>query len=307
MAKGKQNVIEATPVTVKNIAKWLRENLYLIKDDEAGSRFNRVLCRHLVKGNKKGEEVFFIDVPKKAKDDWSENAALDIYGRLSAESATLGGLQKYALYSFHSDDNENHTSRFVVRMQGAEDDDGDDLDSEGPDKQGLTSQAMRHAEAYAKINTSAQMTLLSNFQTLVSRQSAMIEKLLDARLSSIDAIEELLQKKEEREINLIQARSKADATKAVADKLGLLLPAVANRIAGQNLFPVQANAMMMMVKGLVTSIVADESKMQAIMAQLTPEQTIAFMNIVEEVSKVGENGLPTDGANGKAIQTTTGD
>lgn len=299
----------SAPVVVRNLSKWLRECLYLVKDGDT-SRFSRVLARHLVKGNKQGEEVFYIDVPKKAKDEWTETAAIDIYNRLQAEASTLGGLQKYALYAYHTDDNEHHSARFVIRIQGTdEDDDEDGLNSEGPDKTGLTSQAMRHAEVLMKVNTGSQMTAISALQTLVNRQSQMIEKLMETRLQSIDVIEELITKKHEREIELMQADTKARAVRDVAGKLGLFIPALANKIAGQQLFPVQANAVMMMVKGLVTSIAADEDKMKQLVGLLNPEQTVAFMNVLEEVSKnVGDNGLPTDGnsVNGAATHTTEG-
>jgi hypothetical protein len=89
---------------------------------------------------------------------------------------------------------------------------------------------------------------------------------------------------------------KAEAIKSIGDRIGMFIPAIANKVAGQALFPVQANAVMMMVKGLVTSIAGDEQKMTQLMGLLSPEQSVVFMNVLEEVSKnVGENGLPTDG------------
>jgi len=48
--------------------------------------------------------------------------------------------------------------------------------------------------------------------------------------------------------------------------------------------------------------------MKSVMSGLAPEQQIAFLNILEEVSKnVGENGMPSDvGSNGMATQETKG-
>lgn len=299
----KQGQIESVPKTVKDLTKWLRDNLYLVRDETG--KFSRVLVRHIVKGNKRGEEVFYIDVPKGARDEWTDTTALEIYSRIQAEASTLGGLQKYALYSYFSDDNEGHVSRHLIRIQGAdEDEDGSDLNSEAPDKGGLTSQAMRHAEAYAKIQTGSQMSVLSAYQGIVTRLSAMCEKLMDAKLESIDVIEQLIGRKHEREIELMQAETKAKAIKDVAGKLGLFIPALANKISGQNLFPVQANAVMMMVKGMFTSIASDEDRMSKLMTILSAEQAVAFMNVLEEVSKtVDDAGLPVDGpSNGAATR-----
>jgi hypothetical protein len=254
-----------------------------------------VVCRQLVKGNKRGEEVFYVDVPKKAGEDWADIAALDIYGRLQTETATLGGLQKYALYSYHSGDFENHTGRFVIRLQGVEDEDEDDgLNSENPDKVGLTSQAMRHAEAYSKTMAGMVLGMVSGYQAMITRQSTMIEKLMEEKIGNLDAIQELMNDKEERDVRLMTARAKARGMENLVGKLGILLPAAVNKISGKPIFPVQDSSVMMMLRGLVTSLAADEEKLKALAQILNPEQSVAFMNILEAVSaRTDENGLPT--------------
>lgn len=308
---GKRRQINAAnpPEQVRELAKWLRQNLYLVQED--GALFTRVVVRHIVNG-KRGDEVFYRQVPKRVKDDWCDTGAAEIYQALVTEAHSLGGLQKYACYAFSSEDNENHFSRFVLRIQGhdEEDEDHNPLDSEGPDKRGLTSQAMRHAEAFAKIQTSSQMTTTATLQGLVSQLGGMVTELMDARRKDFEVLEEAMSRKSEREIELMKAQARAKALGAIGERLGLFLPAVANKIAGQNLFPVQANAVMMMVKGLVTSIAGDEEKMTAMMKLLSPEQAVVFMNVLEEVSKnVGDNGLPTDGTNatGNGVNPSAGD
>lgn len=287
--------IEATPKTVKDIGKWLRENLFLVRDDGAAGKFSRVLTRQLVKGSKRGEEVFYLDVPKRAGEDWCDTTALEIYTRLQMEASTLGGLQKYALYAYCAGDTENHVSRFVLRIQGADDEDDNDMLSETPDRTGLVSQSMRHSEAQQKINVSLVMTTQAAQSQLIARQGAMLEKLMEMRFASMEREEELITRKHEREIELLQAESKAKVIKEIGGKLGLFVPALMNKMAGQQLFPVQANAVLMMTKGLLTGIASDEGRMNQLMSILKPEEAVAFMNILEEVSrKVDDAGLPVD-------------
>jgi len=285
---------DSTPTRVKDLAKWLRECLYLIDDEEAGAKFSRVVCRQLVKGNKRGEEVFYMDVPKRAGDDWADSAALEIYGKLQSETATLGGLQRFALYAYHSGDYEAHTSRFSIRIQGIdEDDDEDGLNSEGPDKQGLTSQAMRHAEVYAKLMSGSQASIISGYQTMIGRLSTMVESLLADKVASIETVQALMSDKEEREIRLMQARAKAKGVEGFVSRLGVLLPAVANKIAGQPIFPVQDSSVTMMTRALFTSLAADETRMKQLASIMSTEEVIAFTNILETVSgKFDENGMP---------------
>lgn len=275
-----------TPTAVKNLQTWLRECLFSIVDGDDGTlRFFRVVCRQLVKGNKRGEEVFYIDVPKKAGEDWCDTAALEIYGKLQTETATLGGLQKYALYAYHSGDNEAHTSRFVLRLQGLdEDEDEDGLNSESPDKTGLTSQAMRHAEVYAKTMSGMVMQLMGSYQATISRLAAMNEKLLDDKLENIETISEMMESRDERDVKIMQGKAKAKGIQELVGKLGVLLPAAVNKMAGKPLFPVEDSSLMMMTRALFTSMAANPEKLDKLMAMLSPEEGVAFMNLYEQIS-----------------------
>jgi hypothetical protein len=279
------------PTGVREVQTWLRECLFLITEDDDCARFTRVAAHVLTQGGaKRGEHVFAVDVPKKAGEDWCDTAGLEIYGKLQTETANLGGLRKYALYAYHTGDNEAHTSRFVVRIQG-NDEDEEPGTSEGALKGDIHLQAMKHAEAYAKIMAGMVTGLMGSYQSQVARQSTMIEKLMEDKLGGIEAMQALLDQKEERDINLMQAKVKADGMKNLIGRLGLLLPAVANRVAGKPIFPVEDTAMMMMVKSLFTSLAASPEKLERLMATLGPEESVAFMNIYEQLSSKDENGL----------------
>lgn len=282
-----------TPTAVRNLQTWLRECLFsIVETDDGALRFARVVARQLVKGNRRGEEVFSMEVPKKAGEDWCDLGGMEIWSKLQAETASLGGLQKYALYAYHSGDNEAHTSRFIVRIQGVdEDEDAEGLNSESPDKTGLVSQAMRHAEVYAKAMSAMVMNMVSGSQAMISRQAAMIEKLMDDKVAALDLLTEMSDVKDERDVKLIQARAKAKGVEELIGKLGVLLPAVANKVSGKELFPVQESATHMMTKGLLGSIMANPERVEKIMGLLAPEEQIALMNLYETVSTIEEKGL----------------
>lgn len=281
-----------TPTSVRNLQTWLRECLFSIVDGDDGAlRFARVKVYQLIRGNRRGEEVMTAEVPAKASEDWCDTAALDIHGKLQTEAATLGGLQKYALYAYHSGDNENHTSRFVIRLQNDDDnDEGDGLNSENPDKAGLTSQAMRHAEVYAKTMSGMVMALMGSYQSTISRQNSMIEKLLEEKTNGLDVMQEMIEAKDERDVRMIQARAKAKGVEDLVGRLGVLLPAVANKITGKPIFPVEDTSLMMMTRSLVTSIMADPDRAEKLLAMLPPEQGIALMNLYESISTAEKEG-----------------
>lgn len=271
---------------VRNLQTWLRECLYSVVDGDDGAlRFSRVVVRQLTKGNKKGEEAFSLDVPKKAQDDWCDTAALEIHAKLQNETASLGGLQKYALYAYHSGDFENHTARFIVRIQGVSDDEDEDgLNSEGPDKTGLVSQAMRHTEASNRTMVALVQGLVGTYQSTISRLAAMNEKLLDDKLASMELISEMQDDKDNRQAKAMTAKAKAKGVEQLVGKLGLLLPALANKVSGKAIFPVEDTSLMMMTRSLITSIMTNPERAEKLMGMLSPEEGIALMNLYESVS-----------------------
>lgn len=282
---------------VRNLQTWLRECLYsVIEGDDGAVRFARVVVRQLTKGNKKGEEAFSIDVPKKAGDDWCDTAALEIHGKLQNEVASLGGLQKYALYAYHSGDYENHTARFIVRLQGVSDDDDEDgLNSEGPDKTGLVSQAMRHTEASNRTMVALVQGLVGTYQSTISRLAAMNEKLLDDKLASMELIQEMQEDQDNRQAKAMTAKAKAKGVEQLVGKLGLLLPALANKVSGKPIFPVEDSSMMMMVRALFTSMATNPERLDKLMSLLSPEEGIAFMNLYEQISAKDKDEAAAEG------------
>lgn len=271
---------------VRNLQTWLRECLFsVIEGDDGALRFARVVVRQLTKGNKKGEEAFSLDVPKKAGDDWCDTAALEIHAKLQNEVASLGGLQKYALYAYHSGDYENHTARFIVRLQGVSDDDDEDgLNSEGPDKTGLVSQAMRHTEASNRTMVALVQGLVGTYQSTISRLASMNEKLLDDKLASMELIQEMQDDQDNRQAKAMTAKAKAKGVEQLVGKLGLLLPALANKVSGKAIFPVEDTSLMMMTRSLITSIMTNPERAEKLMGLLSPEEGIALMNLYESVS-----------------------
>jgi len=284
---------------VRNMQTWLRECLYsVVEGDDGAQRFARIVVRQLTKGNKKGEEAFSVDVPKKAGDDWCDTAALEIHGKLQNEVASLGGLQKYVLYAYHSGDYETHTARFIVRLQGlTEEDEEEGFNSEGPDKQGLVSQSMRHSEASNRTMVALVQGLAGTFQSTISRLTAMNEKLLEDKLASLELITELQEDRDTRDARALTAKAKAKGVEQLVSRLSLLAPALVNKVAGKPIFPVEDTSLMMMTRSLITSIMADPDRAEKLMSMLAPEQGIALMNLYEQISaKDKEEGEGEGGA-----------
>jgi hypothetical protein len=272
--------IEMCPVAARDVARWLKTCLYMVaEDDEEPRRLMQIQCCHIVHGSKRGEHVFDVKVPKAANDDWAESTGIEIYSRLQLEVSNLGGLQRYVLYAYH---NDRHTSRFMVRFEGTDED--DELTSEAPTKEGLLAQLMRHNEVQQKALVSMMGTLSQASQSIIGRLTAMNEKLLEDKLDTIETMQALTSDKDDRDVKMIQAKAKAKGVEELVGRLGLLLPAIANKLAGQQVFPVQESAVTMMTKALVTSLATDEKRMEQLITLMKPEEVVAFSNLFQALN-----------------------
>jgi hypothetical protein len=279
--------IDIAPVTARNLSKWLRQQLTHIKahdDDETPPKFSRIVIRHIVKGNKTGEEVSSIDVPKKANDDWAEATGTELYALLQAEAAVLPGYQRYALYSYFSDDTDTHASRHLVGIQGPDDEEG--FESEGTDSRGQVAQQMRHNEIAMKINAGQLMTVTSAQNQLITKLTGLVEDQIDKRVEMLETLEELARHKHEQEIAMLKEGARSEALRGIGKRVAdMLIPAVANKLTGKSIYPIAGNPLLLMAKALMTNLAGNEERMGKIMSMLGPEEQIAFMNLYEELQK----------------------
>jgi hypothetical protein len=285
--------LEAVNITVKKLEIWLREQLFRVLEEDDKARFHRVVVRQIVRGNKQGEEAFVVEVPKKAKEEWCSSAALDLFTRLQAEAPVLSGYQKYALYAFFNHDTANHVSRHLIGIQGS-DEEEEGYETEGPDREGLLRGAQRHLEVAMKINAGQNMTVTQSQASLIGKLTTMLETSLEKQAASLDMLAELIEQRQQHEINAIKERTKAQAMEGIAKRVqDIIIPAIGNRITGADQTAVKRDALMLMTKGVLTAIASDETRMGKLMAMLSPEEQIGFMNLLETLSaKTNPDGSP---------------
>lgn len=283
-----RKAITAPPMITKDLARFLRENLHHIPENDEESRFVSLRVFQIVRG-KRGEECASWNVPKKPGDNWPESMALEVYSKVQGEAQVLRGLQKFAVYTYFSHDPESHHSRHLLAIQGGAEDDDDDLETEGPSKEGQVRQLQRHLEAMARVNVSQQMTSVNTLSGLVTKLGDMVENLLDKREKSLELEEQFRNAMHQRELETRLSEKRMDVISDIGKKIGMFVPALANKVAGRNLFPVQGSAVTMMLKGLMGSMMADEKRAMAFMQLLKEEERMVFLQLFEEVGKNPES------------------
>lgn len=143
----------------------------------------------------------------------------------------IGKVQRYAVVATAADGSQ--VARLVLRY-AAETDAGekDFGDSEPADGKGLTAQAMRHAEAFAKTLSVGAGAVIEQLVRQNRTLAGMVEAAQAKQLEYVVLVEELSSNKHQRELEAKEADSKAEATGELARTATALLPAVIRRVTG---------------------------------------------------------------------------
>jgi hypothetical protein len=267
-------------------------------DEDLGVCF-KLVCKHI--GAAKAGDVFQIMVPHtetvvKINDDELEIMANQIEGSAAEDAEGLGGVCKYQLHAYFTK-SPRPVARFTFRMAGAELDEYEDAFSEPGTVKGHTTQMMRHNEALVRICVMGANQTIGLMNRSLARKEEQIEKLLDGRMKDFELMEDLRSQQHLRELETKAEEAKQQRYDDLYQKGKVLLPVIANRIAGKKLLP-EGNPMGDAIQAFAESL--DPAQASDIMAKLKPEQKIAFIEVLEAMHKKEDEESPEGkgGANG---------
>ena len=158
---------------------------------------------------------------------------------------------------------------------------------------GLVGQLMRHVEAKDRLLTMSIGTVFEHHARIISELRARTAELEAREMETTEMYRRLTQEERAREMEdkrLALEQKKADRDAEVKtqlmEKLSLLLPVVANRMAGERVFPDTLSGTEATVKAIVESLTPDQ--LQKLSQTLTLEQQVAFLDLVKK--HVGSGG-----------------
>jgi hypothetical protein len=215
------------------------------------------------------------------------------------------GVQQFELLAFY-DDNDQPQSRYPLRK--AADPDHAGIGTEAPTTAGVTSQMMRLTEAAFRISNHHGAELFRLMDKVIERQDKRIETLEREQHDAIELAVAVVQKsatdQHSRMIELLKLKQSAKDREAIMR----VLPAVANRVLGKEIFP-QGVADTAIFEHLAESLDEDQIKKMSVI--LRPEQWAFVADRLVEVLKkkqareVEEKRLEESAKeNGGAIVTT---
>jgi hypothetical protein len=285
---------------------WIRKQVLI---DRPEGRCTRLVVKHVSGSRGGGNEIASIVVPDgvSGSDDWISSALSEIETSAHTDAGGLGGPQKYMVYAFFSESESKPLARFpfLEHATDSESEDDGELESEPPTTRGLTSQLMRHNEALMRTSVMGFSQMMGTLQRQLAKQADVIEKLVNEKFETLDTIEELLTKKQERDIEAKSATMKQDLMEEAGKKLLLLAPMVVNKLVGKTVLPQKSTPRDEILRNFLGSL--NQDQLMAMSGILSPEQQAAIMEIGDSLEKEGgktnerDEGETASGGSGKDV------
>lgn len=254
------------------------------EDGQAG-QLAKLVVAHVIKGNKLGDEIRTIVLPEAPSTDWISGIAGRLVERATQEALALAnGIQRYAVLAFFRIEGvieDRPRSRHVFVCAG-QDEELDQVGTEGPDETGQIAQLQRHTEAAVKLALGHSIQTRRADQEEIARLRQENQELRRQQLEDFKVMQEVYGMRREQ---LAEDRRETVKTKILedgADKLALLLPIAINHLAGKKVFPENV-ASQMLTKAFCESLTPDD--LQKLGAVLAPEKVAALVNLALSISK----------------------
>lgn len=266
----------------QQITDWVREHVVISKP--GFGRCRKLILRHLSIENKPQGDVQAINVPNDeglvGEIEMIVNKIVDAAQRNANDYAS--GMQKYALYAYYPDD-QSYVPHKIFKVSAEDESDMGDLSpSEPPNEKGLTAQLMRHNEAIMKTSTMKDTFLFSIMQREMARLSDKDERNEQQRMDMIVLQQETLNEAHTRRLSERKEEGDIALREGVFEQLKVLMPIIANRVAGKQIFPEEDKSFLLMATLLEN--LTDEQ--QAFFRDsLSPPQVAILAEILEAYEK----------------------
>lgn len=279
---------------LRNLTIWLRRQIYIVRHSEG--KCSRFVLHSISPTQKLGNEITSITVgdglaPGEKLDDTTiDSYASDLMQEAESYTDGIGGTQSFAVGAIFDGDNDRIVARHAFRCHREEEDDST-MGSEPATATGLMSQLMRHTEAMVRQNNAMFGTAVTTLVKQNSTLSDMVEKFLETRVNELEAAEELISAKHQRDLDLRKEEGQAAVREKMVETAMALLPAVANRAIGKKILPETTDSSLMALMGFADTLTP--AQIEVISSAMDPGQRIAFFELLQSIQKKQEEKAPT--------------
>lgn len=208
----------------------------------------------------------------------AQSLAREVYDVAHDHAGAFDGVQRYALGAFYGEEVEpGRTGAFRVTVDTGRDSSSAAEPTEEATGRGMLAQTMRHNEALTRFTLqmaeAGTRSLAQQIGELRIENSELRTRLHD----SMTAVEKAMSEQHSRELETRRFELRSAAQAELKQKLDLLFPVLLNKIAGIKGLPPGPGGDTM--RALVGSI--SQEQLAAIANVLRPEQTVAFIDVLQ--------------------------
>lgn len=220
------------------IKDWVRRHVCAVSKDYG--RCKKVMLRHLNLERKPAGDVHTINIASDPANEGTEIADRVINEiadhALRDANDMKSGVQTYGIYAYYTND-PNYAPRKIFRAAADEEFDPESGPSEPPTEKGLISQLMRHNEINSKNSLVAMGYIIQTFQKEIEQQRHMNQKFMDQQVENAMILQEVMNDAHKRRLEEKKTELEMSVVEGVFEHLKVVLPIVANKIAGKDIVP----------------------------------------------------------------------
>ena len=250
------------------LEQWIGSQLF----GDTDGRCTKMELRHIPIGQNEGQKVCGIRIPEKYERHFGDEVVAQLESMSEADASGISGVQVYVVQAFFGTVRKSSVgARYVFRQTGSED--PNQVNSEPPTLAGSLAQTQRHLEVVMRLNTVTQSASMTTLARENERLAQKCSELQEQAEESLRLREEMMSMQHERELNWAREERKDKAMEGALDKLGVLVPVIANKLTGKKMLPA-ADPRTLLIERFVGSL--DQDQLQKMGSILRPEQAIAF-------------------------------
>lgn len=265
-------------------------NRWLFETSIEKGPLRKVGLMHISKESNTGREV--TDWPIKSDDPSALQVPTFVAQilELAQEDANgWGGVQQYVVCGYFGSDaaDGGRTIVFPVASERRDPDMPGErglMPTEPANERGGFSQMLRFNEALHKITLGAMGSMIESLTRQNMAKDHLIEKMGEKHIQNIVQVEQLLDNKAERDIELSKQQLKNRSMDMLTTSVMPLLPSLVNRFLGVNIFQDQSNPGMEQMRQFLGSL--REEQITKFVETLDPPQALAVMHMYEQAREM---------------------
>ena len=265
------------------IKNWVRTQV-CVTSKEMG-RCKKVVLRHLSVDRKPMNDVHSVNIASDAAFEGTEIAdkvILEITEAALRDANDLKGVQTYGIYAYYTGD-PNWAPRKIFRVSADEDFDPESGPSEPPTEKGIVAQLMRHNEINSKNSLVAMGYIITTFQKEIGEQRAMNKTFMEQQIETAMFIQDVMNDAHKRRIEERKAEVEMTVMEGVFEHLKIILPIIANKLAGREIVPSSMPPEFMLFASLLENL--SDQQQTILRDMLNPQQLTVLAELLGAYEK----------------------